>query len=100
MSAGQQHTAGPWRVVNEPTRKDTRLICGGAIHIATVPNQETQGYPDAANARLIAAAPDLLAALQRWEEYALANQYSENEQDSSYCSFLAATRVAISKATS
>ncbi len=33
--------------------------------IAMAPAQDKNGYPDASNARLIAAAPDMLAALEK-----------------------------------
>jgi len=46
-----------------------------------------------ANARLMAAAPDLLVALKRWEEYARDNNYSDEG-----CTFLQQTRAAIAKA--
>ena len=44
--------------------------------------------------RLMAAAPDLLAALQRWEEFARDNQWTDAD-----CSFLANTHAVIAKAT-
>lgn len=84
MSANQQHTAGPHGNCSRCDRALTRL----------------EGRDQSHDCKQAEIREDLLAALQRWEEYARANQYSEIEQDSSYCSFLAATRVAISKATS
>ena len=64
------HTPGPWTI--EGTRdsdefwvvKDEGPVCEIS---------QTFGYPDAdeANARLIAAAPDLLAALQEWTSMAV-----------------------------
>lgn len=56
-----QHTSGPWFARNwlvwsEPTPGDTNVIC----HLGT--NKARRTPEAAANARLIAAAPDLLAA--------------------------------------
>ena len=61
------HTPGPWRAgyVNESDRKERMLVraeCGDGqpyVAICPAPNQE-------GNARLIAAAPDLLAAVEEY----------------------------------
>jgi hypothetical protein len=60
---------------------------------------EKSNAEELANARLIAAAPELLAALQEWKEYADANGYSCDQKNPAYCSFLANTINAIAKAT-
>lgn len=54
-----QHTPGPWTFHLEP---DGEIhISGDDLHVCRLP----QGYPnEAANARLIASAPDLLDALE------------------------------------
>lgn len=53
-----QHTPGPWS-------QDNGHIWHGDIHIAALTqNWSDGGTQKLANARLIAAAPDLLAALQ------------------------------------
>lgn len=71
------HTPGPWRRCAGSKRF---YINGGGIHIATVfsldgprpHDEEHEEFPVAvANSRLIAAAPDLLAALrQMMRDYA------------------------------
>jgi len=58
-----KHTPGPWRLINEPNSSNV-LVCGSPSHIATVAVGGAIDAPtDHANARLIAAAPELLAAL-------------------------------------
>jgi hypothetical protein len=61
-----KHTFGPWMVSDIPTR-DRRISVandGGAPDIAVVLSRISRTDEEtAANARLIAAAPDLLAAL-------------------------------------
>jgi len=58
-----KHTLGPWRVTWPPNCADSKIAVtalGGQIDIYLAPlTQETE-----ANARLIAAAPELLEALQ------------------------------------
>jgi hypothetical protein len=75
MSA--KHTPGPWRP--EFGNNLARVIAGAEHEIAEVPmlrstNAEVDQNRDVmiANARLIAAAPDLLQALQLLEEFATA----------------------------
>ena len=66
------HTPGPWRVL-EHSWCDTSIgapgtsnaICRLDINHATEESQEADEAQMAANARLIAAAPELLEALQR-----------------------------------
>lgn len=52
----------------------------------------------AGNAYLMAAAPKLYRALQRWERYARDNGYSTDPSHSAFCSFLEETRAAIAEA--
>jgi hypothetical protein len=65
-----KHTPGPWRTdvrdpafVNYDVRTDDTIICTMGIEM---PTEE-----EAANARLIAAAPELLEALEKLEHTAL-----------------------------
>lgn len=67
-----KHTLGPWKFRNEKSRPVTRIYANGdAIASALRPKREVlEGFhiPEQeviANARLIAAAPDLLEALER-----------------------------------
>ncbi len=57
-----EHTPGPWVAWQERAPNGPWMVEMGAgeLHIGFLPN----GAPDEANARLIAAAPDLLAALR------------------------------------
>lgn len=54
-----KHTPGPWAVVGANIEQIEE-----GVEIATVSEYRTMTPRQAANARLIAAAPDLLAALQ------------------------------------
>ena len=71
LSAGLCHTPGPWKVFEHSWSETSILaegfdhgICRLDINHATEESQEADSALMAANARLIAAAPDLLAALQ------------------------------------
>lgn len=57
-----QHTPGPWRTTGPNVRAGDALICYATNHHA---NAETPEPEKLANARLIASAPELLAALER-----------------------------------
>jgi hypothetical protein len=82
-----QHTPGPWTVhTNFAAATYTVFDEDGNYG-------ETDGDTLTANAALIAAAPDLLAALTQWAEFA-----EQNGGDEAY-SFNAATRAAIARAT-
>ena len=62
-----KHTPGPWRV--DPT-DDTRILQGpNGLHVAYAANRG-MGHAAPANARLIAAAPELLDALRGLYDYA------------------------------
>jgi hypothetical protein len=64
MSA--QHTPGPWVVVAGNQRRAVRVCAKSeTISVATVHSLTDQD----ANARLIAAAPDMLAALREYDAY-------------------------------
>lgn len=58
----EQFTPGPWRTTGVNVRAGDALICYATNHHA---NAQTPESEKLANARLIAAAPDLLLALER-----------------------------------
>lgn len=71
MTDASKHTSGPW-AINGPARAPYIVGAGGRVYVAGI---ESKTCPDRhkllsprdaadANARLIAAAPDLLAALK------------------------------------
>lgn len=63
MSAG--HTPGPWTLVGDMAEMNLDVIsASGCIAMMECVNDEVDDDALLANARLIAAAPDLLAALQ------------------------------------
>ena len=91
-----QHTPGPWhpKGVIRPQEQPLDIV-GGISLVAIVPAQPTLGKR-AANALLIAAAPELLAALEACER-SLASYAEENgDGDLDECK---AARAAIAKAT-
>ncbi len=102
-----QHTPGPWKLdgltVKGPPRKwpgqDPHYVqCAAAEIVAHVPSQPGcyQEYPldiAKANARLIAAAPDLLAALK----FVLPSIRRANKEDSDWCGDLSKVEAAIAK---
>ena len=64
------HTKGHWKVYGSTQYAGFKVTDANGRSIAAFPSTSTR--PDAertANARLIAAAPDLLAALQAWVAY-------------------------------
>jgi hypothetical protein len=63
VSEEVKHTPGPWKV-DAPYILEIQSSDGQ--HVATV--RHTPDWLEAANAHLIAAAPDLLAALERFVE--------------------------------
>ena len=58
-----RHTPGPWVAKGEHERGDIAWVDAGLLCIAECPTGE-DGQKMLANARLIAAAPELLAALE------------------------------------
>ena len=60
------HTPGPWASGRAIPADDTvsRIVRAGVDHIAVVMDLEGAAQEAVDNARLIAAAPDMLAALQ------------------------------------
>jgi hypothetical protein len=95
------YTPGPWIVVTDSTAPGGIAIeQDGSVHDepSLVADIMTDGSGideevGNANADLIAAAPRLLDALKRWEQFAQDNQWSESD-----CTFLAETRAAIAAA--
>jgi len=81
-----KHTPGPWRYDYAPG------YCGELLAANGTTLAEFVTEPSEANARLIAAAPDLLEALETWLE-----QYSSEEYED--CPEVVQTRAAIAKAT-
>ena len=71
MTANTQHTPGPWKVLHTRARKLQWNVCteNGAPFQAVIveglcnSNEHLSDEVQEANARLIAAAPDLLASL-------------------------------------
>ena len=69
----EKHTPGPWRADISPHRKP--LIIGDYTTIAIACEAGNHNGPKmAANAHLIAAAPDMLAALKTCRESAIKEQ--------------------------
>ena len=66
-----QHTPGPWTYHYEPklNRHVVRAGFAGERGICSTYGAGAKSYECAANARLIAAAPDLLAALEAVADY-------------------------------
>ena len=99
------HTPGPWRAMHAGTANDehARVIrSDGGAWIADVLKQGTEA-DRAANARLIAAAPDVLAALEDAEgwlndsDVAYVISHDKGEQ-AAYCRMMVNIRAAIRKA--
>jgi hypothetical protein len=99
------HTPGPWRV-SSPARYGNRKEIFGLSneHVAGVGDlgEQVAPFDSEANARLIAAAPELLAALE-WttDRFAAAVQHdkAENElADCGHCGVIEEARAVIRKA--
>lgn len=83
-----RHTPGPWHLSRHPyDRNYMRITCGND----PAKDDTLRGYCGEANARLIAAAPDLLAALERL-------LLSGDVRDAAEKSALTQARAAIAKA--
>ena len=63
------HTKGPWGSAVNLNTGAFRIVCGDGIIIAERSGWPTNEAQSAANARLIAAAPDLLEALKALLSY-------------------------------
>ena len=94
------HTPGPWvnRTVGDPTNKSGGQIYAGKVNVATCHfgSHDTPEYDDyKANARLIAAAPELLDALKKLVGWYDCFQLKEGEAD---LPVIVKSRAAIAKA--
>ena len=88
------HTPGPWRAVpNAPGISDTVIDSGRMVVADVISRKSTDELR--ANARLIAAAPDLLEALRALVDLQEANEASETKA----LDFWDHARAAIAKAT-
>lgn len=91
------HTPGPWHLAGVKRQTQVRgghdALLGGALIVATI--HETHDGQKDNNARIIAAAPDMLAALRACESILLSS-YDLAELNKT----LWLLRTAISKATS
>ena len=88
-----KHTPGPWSINDWPqATTDIAIGAVGTPMIAKVSLRDVSINEQKANARLIAAAPELLEALNTW----LA-QYSAEEYED--CPEVVQTRAAIAKST-
>lgn len=91
-----QHTPGPWAVVPARTGENDSIyfeVHDGFGRTATVYGDIATDGEEAANARLIAAAPELLEALRELADHCRAFYMAERE------SILLNARAAIAKAT-
>ena len=100
MSA--QHTPGPWEL--DCSGLGAWIMAGGpdGLHVATIPIARDGDWSDA-NARLIAAAPDMLAALKHIlaaDEAAMKElaKMGSDQFDTSHGSSIGLARAAIAKA--
>jgi len=89
--ADPKHTPGPWTVIENSSGK--HLVCADHPQAAHFDIALTSGPDSVANARLIAAAPELLEACQRY--------IAEREEIGLSCDSAAVRgiRAAIAKAT-
>jgi hypothetical protein len=102
-----KHTPAPWVAASKPSSVAGWPVCGelGTL-IADVCSMSFQDQPIPkeafANAKLIAAAPDMLATLQLWEAYDDLDEadFAQVGPMLLYARALDATRAAIAKATS
>lgn len=88
----KNHTPGPWSV-----GKDTRIIGANSQRVAVADDNELT--PGMANARLIAASPDLLAALIAFRDGGPQGGQNFAEWHQSYAPAIELARAAIAKAT-
>ena len=91
------HTPGPWTSGRAIPADDTvsRIVRAGVDHIAVVMDLEGAAQEAADNARLIAAAPDMLEALRAMVDYFGPHPDVDNGLDET----LTAARAAVARAT-
>ena len=100
-----KHTPGPWVVVGRLTKYVEARLVGRLIQevAACGPTMADEGYgqQQEANARLIAAAPELLAALEGMEKWAssIHDGYPPSTASIAAAPYREAARAAIAKAT-
>ena len=95
-----QHTPGPWVIDRNPVEHLGFTIGVPASEAMPPASQRHIGNVFyAANARLIAAAPELLAALQDLAEEAARSVYPQPDKPDSAWAKLVRARAAIAKAT-
>lgn len=87
-----KHTPGPWKIITLDGHTYINPLRPEGEWGLIAKMSGTSAHKKGTNAALIAAAPDLLAALIQWAEYA-----EQNGGDEAY-SFYAATRAAIARA--
>ena len=71
-----QHTKGPWKVIGHKYVESTvgQLICGAIVLKGkSLKDDETNESIANANAHLIAAAPEMLEALEKWAQFMIDN---------------------------
>lgn len=110
MTTKNQHTAGPWTAYNSDHGKifkHWRINAGTFHQIATIAERKDSGE-ECANARLIAASPELLEALlavskelDHWHNWQLASNenYPKSEGSIHVRNILIKANTAIMKAT-
>lgn len=104
----QTHTPGPWRNENGSIQSQGKWSDETGDHFdwkyPRILAHVTDDWDETANARLIAAAPDMLAALQRvlpiYEAYVPYRADGMNEDDRENFEAIEAIRAAIARATS
>ena len=104
-----KHTAGPWKVSDDLTKDGTPIVRAVRTNeavcyspISRVIYERGPSKTEMANARLIAAAPELLEALQGFLDMyvRLVNNDGSGACDPEYDPHVIAARAAIAKATS
>lgn len=98
-----KHTPGPWFITGRMTKYIEARIDGGMLQevAACGPTEADCGYGDQqrANAMLIAAAPDLLEALESSNlNLHTGTMFIDGECKCSQCEFVRKARAAIAKA--
>ena len=95
----KQHTPGPWAISDNMRGIDNLLVAGVTSNAEPIANCGI-GKTGKANARLIAAAPDLLACLiDAVRSLEFAAPIIEAPENSAYRETIADARAAIAKAT-
>jgi len=96
-----KYTPGPWRYSTAPQPNGCPIIGAGPLMVAMLAhtvNEPAQRETDHANARLIAAAPDLLESLQQLVAESV-NPHDGSEYEDGEWIALDKARAAIAKAT-